>query len=146
MTGYAVKTLESKETRAQRNFSGNAQFSLCCTSTKCRTSTPRWSPAFSFFTQRETSRRSPAPAGRSRTRIFFTEPRITRITQTFYRRQPSKRRSLTPFCCRTADHADNTDFLQEKQTSAQTKTLCYLRYLLFKIPMAAEKSRSSASA
>jgi len=29
-----VKTLESKETRAQRNDADNAQFSLCCTSTK----------------------------------------------------------------------------------------------------------------
>src|SRR5205814_8401842 len=32
--GYAVKTLESKETRAQRNDADNAQFSLCCTSTR----------------------------------------------------------------------------------------------------------------
>jgi hypothetical protein len=31
--GYAVKTLESKETGAQRTKDGNAQFSLCCTST-----------------------------------------------------------------------------------------------------------------
>jgi hypothetical protein len=31
--GHAVKTPESKETRAKEN-DGNAQFSLCCTSTK----------------------------------------------------------------------------------------------------------------
>ena len=30
--GYAVKTLESKETKAEGDH-GNAQFSLCCTST-----------------------------------------------------------------------------------------------------------------
>jgi hypothetical protein len=63
MTGYAVKPLESKETRAQRNPEilrgrpqaerleaerhGNAQFSLCCcTSTKCRIVID---PAFLFF-------------------------------------------------------------------------------------------------
>jgi len=33
IAGYAVKTLELKETRAQRTRDGNAQFSLCCTST-----------------------------------------------------------------------------------------------------------------
>ena len=31
--GHAVKTLESKETRAFKESDGNAQFSLCCTST-----------------------------------------------------------------------------------------------------------------
>jgi hypothetical protein len=45
--GHAVKTLESKETRAQGNDADNAQFSLCCTSTSmpsCQRGT-----AFFFF-------------------------------------------------------------------------------------------------
>ncbi len=33
IAGHAVKTLESKETRAFKENDGNAQFSLCCTST-----------------------------------------------------------------------------------------------------------------
>src|SRR6266516_340421 len=33
IAGDAVKTLESKETRAFKENDGNAQFSLCCTST-----------------------------------------------------------------------------------------------------------------
>jgi hypothetical protein len=46
--GHAVKTLESKETRAQRNDADNAQFSFCCTSTNAGWRFQDRHPAFSY--------------------------------------------------------------------------------------------------
>jgi hypothetical protein len=58
--GYAVKTLESKETRAQRTKDDNAQFSLCCTSTAMPDADSQdRHPAFCFYSQTNQKSRNP---------------------------------------------------------------------------------------